>query len=81
LVGLGACELACAVAYNNCLANTEDELEANLVPCQDMCDIDERDKCIDNAMLVFNLGGAMCATEYALCGLSCLLPFNPGWFR
>lgn len=75
ILGLTVCELECAKAYAACL----DKAGAGQDTCNKSCSgLKGKDfnDCVDNCTWSAELDMAICATNYAICGLTCLLPFS-----
>lgn len=74
-VVLVGAEAMCAAAYNKCLNVAENANNNQLDAAMAGGCYSDRQAAIDNAMDVYYLSAAECATKYAICGLSALLPF------
>ncbi len=73
--GVGG-ELACIAVYTSCLDKANRNYEANLQAAYMMTDPNLRENSIQLANRIHALDLTECATTYAACGLSCLLPFD-----
>lgn len=70
---LTACEAQAAMTYKNCLAAAETALATALAAAPFAPNVNAA---IAAANRVYDLSAAICATEYVVDGLSCLVPFG-----
>jgi hypothetical protein len=74
--GLVCCELACATMYNACLQRAVDTANEGFETAGRIKNPQLADDYVSNVESIAFLDMAECATKYAICGLSCMLPFT-----